>query len=334
MGFGGHGFRLALVLLALLLAGPGRPLPRRHRIDAHGIDHAIGAGAQGHLAYRLDRVVGVEVDRLGPLGPRHGEPLGQRVHRQHAAGAHKLGAGDGELAHRAATEHCHGLARLDVRHVGAEVAGGNDVGDQDGVALGDLVRQPDHVGAGVGDARVLRLQAVERPGGLGAAEERRARELAVGIGLVALGVVAGTAVIALPAGDGGGNDHPVADGEVAHPRAHLLYHAHGLVAEHGAGFHAGHGAAHHVQVGTADGAAGDLDDGVVDALDLRLGNVVQTNVADTVEHDRLHDCLRNTSSVIPAKSLPPGLNRGVGIQFLDGYPVKRARSGSAMRSAA
>ena len=36
-------------------------------VDVHGVDHPVGAAAAGQLAQHLDRVLGVEVDRLGAL---------------------------------------------------------------------------------------------------------------------------------------------------------------------------------------------------------------------------------------------------------------------------
>ena len=46
---------------------------------------------------------------------------------------------DGEQAHRAAAEHRHGVAGFDLRQLRAEVARGEDVGDEDGLLVGDAL---------------------------------------------------------------------------------------------------------------------------------------------------------------------------------------------------
>src|SRR5207244_8151148 len=59
--------------------------------------------------------------------------------------------------------------------------------------------------------------------------------------------------------------------------------------------HAGDGAADEVQIGAADRARGEAHDCVVRVLDLRLGDVVQADVADAVEDDGFHVSLLLTS---------------------------------------
>src|SRR5205085_6000587 len=108
--------------------GP-RPGLRLVGVNADRVDGPVHADAAGQLGDGGDRVLLVEVDDLGPLGAGHVQPVGQRVDGQHPAGVHQFGAGDGELADRAAAEDGHDVARLDLGEVGPEVAGGEDVGE-------------------------------------------------------------------------------------------------------------------------------------------------------------------------------------------------------------
>ena len=123
----------------------------------------------------------------------------------------------GEQADRAAAEDADRVARLDLGHVGPEVPGREDVGEQDRLVVGHLGGQLDQRRVGERDAGELGLEAVERPGRLRAAEERGPGLLAVRVGVVALRLVAARAVRAVPAADGGRDDDAVADLEVASP---------------------------------------------------------------------------------------------------------------------
>gem|GEM_PF-4894504 len=223
-------------------------------IDADGVDHPVDADAAGQPPDRLHRMLAVEVDHLGPLAAGGGQPVLDAVDGEHAAGAEQPGGEDRELSHRAAPEHRHGVAVADLGDVGAEIAGGEDVGDQNRVLVAHLVGQLDQPHVGVRDARLVGLQPVERAAGLGAAEEGGAGLGAVGVGLGALGVVAGPAVGAGAAGDRGGNHHPIADLEIAHVLAQALDHPHALAAQDRPRPHPAHRAADEVQVRAADRA--------------------------------------------------------------------------------
>jgi hypothetical protein len=167
-----------------------------------------------------------------------------------------------------------------------------NVGDQDCLVVVTSSGRFSMVMLAERHARLLGLQAMERAGHVGAAEEDGAGALAARIRIVALHEVPGAAVAAMAAGDGGQDHDPVTDIEVAHHGAELLDRAHGLVAQDRARLHVGHGAAHHVKVGAADRRRPDAHDGVGGLLDLGFGHVVEADVADAVEHDCFHGALQ------------------------------------------
>src|SRR5690606_19218854 len=141
---------------------------------------------------------------------------------------------NGELSHGPTAEYRDGISVLDLRQVCAEVAGGKNIGEQNGLVIAHVVRQLYRTDVGVRNPRVLGLQALERTGCLGTAEERCACLDPVRIGIVALRVVAAAAVRTRTAGYGGRYHHPIAHLEVAYPWAEFLDYPHRLVAEYGA----------------------------------------------------------------------------------------------------
>ena len=66
--------------------------PAGSRVHADGLDHAVHTDAAGHLAYHVDRLLGVEVDDLRALAARHVEPVGHAVNDDDAPGALEAGA--------------------------------------------------------------------------------------------------------------------------------------------------------------------------------------------------------------------------------------------------
>ena len=120
-------------------------------IHAHGIDHPVHTDTAGEPLERLDGVFAIEVDRLRALALRHAQTIVMAVDGEHPASAQQLGAGNGELAHRAAPEHRHGVAAAHLGHLGAEVAGGEDVREQNRLIVADLRWQFDQPDVGERD---------------------------------------------------------------------------------------------------------------------------------------------------------------------------------------
>ena len=265
-------------------------------IDPHGIDDPVDANAAGEALDGFDRIFTIEVDGLCALALGHAQAIVVLVDGEHPTGAEQLCAGDGELAHRPAAEHRHGVAATDLGHLGAEVAGGKNVGQQDRLVIADLRRQLHQADVGEGNPRLFSLQPMKRASGLRAAVEGGAGFLAVGIGTVALGEVARPAVGTVAAGNGGWDDHPITDLQVTNIGTQFFDDADTLVAENSAGLHAAHGAAHEMQIGAAYGRCGDAHDGIGRRKDARFGYVFQADVADVVINHSFH-----SYSVSPAR---------------------------------
>ena len=94
------------------------------------------------LVISIKRVVDVlllEVDRLGLALPGHLEALGHGVDGDHPPGAEHPGAADRELGDRAAAPDGDRVARLDLGVLRGHVAGGEDVGQEDDLLIGQVV---------------------------------------------------------------------------------------------------------------------------------------------------------------------------------------------------
>ncbi len=209
------------------------------------------------------------------------EALGEAVDSDDLLGAEHVGAGDGEETDRAAAPDRDGVAGPDVAVFGGLVAGGEDVGEEEDLFVGEVVLDLDGADIGEGHAGVLRLSAGVAAVDVGVAEERGTGVSVHGLGDVGVGVgvVAEAPELALAeetaaAGDGEGDDDAVAPLEVLNGAADLFDDAHELVAEDVAGLHGGDEAGVEVEVAAADGSAGDLDDGVVRVDELRIRYLV------------------------------------------------------------
>jgi hypothetical protein len=136
---------------------------RRARVDANGVDDGIDAGTVGEVLHRRNRIVGLVVDTLGALLARVVEAVGLSVDGDDARRAAQQGARDCELADRPAAEDRHRRAGRDVRQRRAEPARREDVREEDGLVVRDLLRQLHEVEVRERDALALGLQPVERP---------------------------------------------------------------------------------------------------------------------------------------------------------------------------
>ena len=148
----------------------GREVDRRlHAIDhrvhatrtvglaADGVDAAIGTAAPRHLLQHLVDVDLLEVDRLGAAALGEREALGDAVDRDHPVGLEHECALDRELRDRTAAPHRHGVAGLDVAVLGRHVAGGEDVGEEEHLLVGEVRLDLDRPHVGVRHAQVRYL---------------------------------------------------------------------------------------------------------------------------------------------------------------------------------
>ena len=105
-------------------------------VDADGVDRAVDADAAGQVQDRLDGVLLLEVDHLGPLARAMSSREAMRSTAKTRPAPLSMRADDGELPDRAAAEDRHGVAGLDLGQLGAEVAGREDVGEHDRLVVG------------------------------------------------------------------------------------------------------------------------------------------------------------------------------------------------------
>src|SRR6185437_11881169 len=261
------------------------------------VNGAIDSDTAGQTTNGFDRIFRVVIDDFGSLRPRHVQPRSDRIHGQNTAGTEQLGADNGELTDGTAAEDDHGISGLDLRQFRAEVGGGEDVGEENRLIIRYLRREFDETNRSKRNACPLGLQSVERASRFGTAIESRARERSVGIGIVALRVVAAATIRAAAASDGGGNDDAVADLEITHIGAEFLNDAHAFMSEDGARFHAGQRAANHVQIRPANGTGGEMNDGISRLLDLGFRHIVDTNIPHPMKYDGFHGLSSSNDSV-------------------------------------
>src|SRR5580700_6584096 len=280
--------------------------------DADGLDGHVRAEPPGQVPGQVpddpQRVLaGVVHDHVGAEVLGRFEPGVGQVDRDDVARAEQLRAGDRGQADRARADYGDEITRADVAVEHADlVAGGEDIGQHEGLLVAEAAGYA--VGGGVGerDADVLGLGAIDL-----VAEDPAA-------GAQALPVAAFAAEPAGPAGADAGDQRAVTARQRVHAVTDLDDRPDGLVAEDPALVHRGHVALEDVQVGTADGGRVDPHDGVVIADDLWVRYLFPGLLTGTVVNDGSHDCLlgsftSSTSLVIGAsarqgrRSVPAGL---------------------------
>ena len=219
---------------------------------------------------------------MWPARSRHLQPVGLLVDGDDLRGAEHPGAVHGELADRAGAPHRHHVAGLDVAHLGTHVAGGQDVGEEQHLLVGQVGLDLQRADVGERHPRVLCLTAREAAGQMRIAEdpgdrvaEHLLRDPGVGVGVLAAGVQLGGAGAARAAGDRERHDDPVPDAQPIRidARADLDHLAHELVAHDVAVLHRGHVPVDQVQVRAADRGGGDPHDGIAAVQDLRVRHV-------------------------------------------------------------
>src|SRR5690606_16360762 len=185
------------------------------------------------------------------------------------------------------------------------VGGGEDVGQQHGVLVGDRAGQCVHGQVGVGDADVFGLRAVDQM-----AEDPASPAAALTVhGLAAEAAAA--------AGGDAGHEHAVSGTYAAHVAAGLDDLADRLVSEDGARLHLGHVALEDVQIRAADGDGVDPHDRVGGFLDAGIGDFFPGGLPGAVEDVALHavphpSCSRRaTASGAAAPACGGGPGEGV-----------------------
>ena len=151
---------------------------------------------------------------------------------------------------------------MNVRYFGAEIAGGKNIGGEDGLVVGDFLRKLNQANVCEWDASKFGLQSMKGTGIFRSTEKSGAGQRAVGIGVVALRVVTGAAVRTVTASDGGRNYDAIAGFYIANAFADFFDDTDAFMTENSSFLHTRHGATHEMQIGAADSAGGQTHNGV------------------------------------------------------------------------
>jgi len=225
---------------------------------------------------------------VAPAAAAERQAVGVVAHVDDAIGAEELRRDHAGEAHRAVADH-HGRAPgTDTGVHGRVVAGGQHIaqGKHLGVVLsgGQGIGDPHQGAARLGHAQVFGLATLHLAARV-LAPERAAEDAALRAG--GLHVV-GTARARI-VGEGKRRDHAIAHGQAGDRGAHLPDHAHELVPQAQAVGHPQRVAVvQEVQVGSADARLGDAHDGVRGGEDLGIGDVLDADVAGTMEGGGTH----------------------------------------------
>jgi len=233
------------------------------------------------------------VDRLGAerLGP--GEPLGDHVDGEDAGRAEERGALQRHDADGPQPHDDDGRSRADGRPERAQVAGREDVGQQDGLVVGDTLGNTQREGVGKGDGHGLGLPTGE----VGHGSERGGLAGEAHVGL------AGAAGAAHAAADHAGDEHAIAPPQALHVRSGLQHRPDGLVAQ--ADADPGRRIVVEVEIGAADRGALDLDDDPVGTGERGIGHVFDPHVARPFEDGGSHSRTLHGTTLVGAEIRGP-----------------------------
>src|SRR5205085_8289139 len=103
-----------------------------------------------------------KVDDFSALLLRHFQTAGNSVNGEDTSCIQQPGAGDGKLPYRAAAEDSHSAARMDLGQISSHVAGGKNIGKQNGLIVQNVFRDLHQINIGKRDTHKLRLHAVKR----------------------------------------------------------------------------------------------------------------------------------------------------------------------------
>jgi hypothetical protein len=189
---------------------------------------------------------------------------------------------------RTLAAHRVDVARLDVAHLRAHVAGREDVGEEEHLLVGHAVRDLDGPDVGERHARELGLPARVAAQHVRVAEDARRRVAPhllghprVGVRVLAQREELLRAHVAGATRDRERHDHAVADLEVLHRGPDLDDLAHELVAQDVALLHRRHEAVVEVEIRAADRGRGDADDGVAGVQDLGIRDLLDPDISLT-----------------------------------------------------
>ena len=175
-----------------------RPAVRALRVDADRVDRTVDA-----YAPVKDRIASTGSSALKSMTSA---PCARAISRRDGMWStantrpapRSFALVDTHLADRAAPEYDNRVARTDLCQLCAEVAGGKDIREQDGLVVSDLVGEFHRPYVCKRNPCPFRLQALKGARTARTAEEGRPRAAAVRVGVVALGIVPLAAIRTVP----------------------------------------------------------------------------------------------------------------------------------------
>ncbi len=235
------------------------------RLEPDGIDDRVRPASFRQVSDLVDDRIGEVVGEDAAV-LRHGTALGDRLDGEHPIPPVHAGTGY-ELADGPQTQHGQSSAFGDLGVLHALPGCGQDVAEIQVPVVGELRPDTDVVVVGEGHSEVLRLPSGDLAVQLGVSEQGGAAAVLPHLRGLALRLQAAPAHEAVPAGDGEGNHHAVADGELRHLGADRHDFSHGLVAEDVAAIQERSQQLVQVKIGAADRRGRDADDGIRRLLD-------------------------------------------------------------------
>src|SRR5436853_5139449 len=110
----------------------------------------------------------------------------------------------------------------------------------------------------------------------------------MGVRIIALGIVANTAVSTVTTSDGRGDNNTVANLEVAYLFANLFNDTHTLVTKNRPRFHSRERTTNHMEVSTADGTCSDANNSISLLFDLGVMHVVEPDISQPMIDHGFH----------------------------------------------
>ena len=219
------------------------------RFHAHGVDAGIRPAPGRQLFQRVGHaghlLVVEDLRAAGVL--RHPQPVLEPVDGDDALRTQQERALDGKQADRTAAPHRNRVAGLDVAHLGAHIAGGQDVRQEQDLLVRQCAIDLQRPDIGEGHTRELGLPAGKTAGQMRVTERAGGRmshqclcQRGVGIGVLTERPHLVLAMPAITAGNGERHHHAVPWFQVLDCGADFHYLAHELVSEDVAFLHRRH----------------------------------------------------------------------------------------------
>src|SRR5579859_3526795 len=235
------------------------------RFGADGVNAAVRSSALGHFHQPvidmlslgvIVRIFLTEDDGFGfALCFGHAQAFWDIVNGDDASRAEHPRALDGELTHRPTSPHGDGIAGFDAAILGSHVSGGKNVGEEDDLFITKVGFDFQRPKIGEGDAEILRLSTWESAHQVRVAKQTGGRlahhllrHFGVGVGDVTKRKWSLAAKETFTAGDGEGNNDPVAFLKIFYGASSLDHDSHRLVTKHVTFLHGRHEIVVQVQI--------------------------------------------------------------------------------------